>query len=128
MNIQFFLAVPKFQPFTKLIFNSLCRTMTGTSLVNLAKRALVTLLIAFARQCQVPGVGVNRESPDTVVMGAFKKVARRVHPDKGGSTADSAKLNSARDKWEEASAATTALLRPTARTRQTTATQTPKKV
>ena len=77
--------------------------------MNLAKRALVTLLIAFARQYQVPGVGVNRESPDTVVMGAFKKVARRVHPDKGGSTADSAKLNSARNKWEEASAATTVL-------------------
>ena len=57
--------------------------MAGTSLVTLAKRALVTLLITFARQYQVPAVVINRESPDKVAEAAFRKVARRIHPDKG---------------------------------------------
>ena len=81
--------------------------MAGTSLATLAKRALVTLLLAFARQYQVPGLAVNRDSPDKVVIESFKKVSRKIHPDKGGSTSDAQKLNNARDEWEKASDAPT---------------------
>ena len=76
--------------------------MAGTSLVTLAKRALVTLLLAFARQYQIPALVINRDSPDKDILTAFKKVARRIHPDKGGSTSDFQRLNNARDEWEKA--------------------------
>ena len=76
--------------------------MAGTSLVTLAKRALVTLLLAFARQYQIPALVINRDSADKDILTAFKKVARRIHPDKGGSTSDFQRLNNARDEWEKA--------------------------
>ena len=77
--------------------------MAGTSLVTLAKRALVTLLLAFARQYQILALVIIRDSPDKDILAAFKKVARRIHPDKGGSTSDFQRLNNARDEREEAS-------------------------
>ena len=52
--------------------------MAGTSLVTLAKRALITLLITFARQYQIPALVVNRDSPDKVVPKGFRKVACKV--------------------------------------------------
>ena len=70
--------------------------------LQLAKRALVAALLAFARQYAL-SLDVNRESSDKVVLSAYRKVARKVHPDKGGTTEDAAKLNAARDAWEQAS-------------------------
>ena len=54
--------------------------------VQLAKRALVTLLLTLARQYAMPALPLSRDSPDKVVMESFKKVAKKVHPDKGGAT------------------------------------------
>ena len=69
---------------------------------QLAKRALVTLLLILARKYDIPAVVVNRDSPDGVVLATFKKVSKKVHPDKGGSTQDFQKLNNARDEWNKA--------------------------
>ena len=60
----------------------------GASAVQLAKRALVTLIKAFAIQYQIV-VSVSREATDKEVTSAFKKVALKAHPDKGGSADDS---------------------------------------
>ena len=69
---------------------------------QLAKRALVTLLLILARKYDIPAVVANRDSPDAVVLATFKKVSKKVHPDKGGSTQDFQKLNNARDEWNKA--------------------------
>ena len=71
--------------------------------VQLAKRALVTLLFTFARQYAMPALPFSRDSPDKVVLESFKKVAKKVHPDKGGATEDAQKLNEARQAWEKVS-------------------------
>ena len=70
--------------------------------LQLAKRALVTLLVALARQYSIPALPINRDSPDKAVLTAFRKVARKVHPGKGGCRDDAWKLNNARDAWEPA--------------------------
>ena len=44
----------------------------------------------------MPALRLSRDSPDKVVMDSFKKVAKKAHPDKGGSTEDAQKLNAAR--------------------------------
>ena len=44
---------------------------------QLAKRALVTLLLILARKYDIPAVVINRDSPDGVVLATFKKVSRR---------------------------------------------------
>ena len=41
---------------------------------QLAKRALVTLLLILARKYDIRAVVVNRDSPDGVVLATFKKV------------------------------------------------------
>ena len=74
-----------------------CLRIMAVSPLQLAKRALVTLLLALARQYDIPAIPINRDSPDKVVLDAFKKVARKVHPDKGGSHNDCLKLNAARE-------------------------------
>ena len=51
--------------------------------IDTARRALVTLLKSLAGiYCVV--VFLNRQSTDVEVSAAFKKVARKAHPDKGG--------------------------------------------
>ena len=45
-------------------------------------------------------LGINRDSTDKVVLDSFRKVVRKVHPDKGGSNADVQKLSAARELWE----------------------------
>ena len=78
--------------------------MAGLSLAQRAKRALVTLLLALAEAYGLE-VAVSRESADADIQKAFRKVARRVHPDKGGSAQDSQRLNAARDAWSAAQGA-----------------------
>ena len=67
-----------------------------------AKRALVSLLkvLAAAYNCVVD---VSRESSDKDVTVAFRKLSRRVHPDKGGCTADQQRLNAAYADWQRES-------------------------
>ena len=73
-----------------------------TSLVQQTRRALVTLLFTFARQYDVNFRPITRDSSDEDLLKAFKKVALKVHPDKGGRQQDAQKLNAARDAWEAA--------------------------
>ena len=47
-------------------------------------------------------LSLNRNSSDDDVRSAFKKVSRKVHPDKGGSGADQSLLTAARDVWLDA--------------------------
>ena len=73
----------------------------AASQVQRVKRAFVFVLLQLARVYKVATV-VNRESPDNLLIDTYKKVARKAHPDKGGSNEDTAKLNAARQAWDEA--------------------------
>ena len=75
--------------------------------MQLAKRALVSLLKALAVQYQVL-LTLNRESSDTDVSKAFKKIALKAHPDKGGREEDFKKLNAAREFWDDCKSGETA--------------------
>lgn len=79
--------------------------------MQLAKRAFVVVIRALAAVYAV-AVSVTRDSTDQDVEKAFRKVAVRVHPDKGGSTSDSQKLHAARDAWRESQKNTTGRGRP----------------
>ena len=72
-----------------------------SSSVLLAKRSLVSLLLRLAVAYQVV-IFVNRTSPDAGVKAAFRKVVLKVHPDKGGDTAEFQKLQEAKEQWEAA--------------------------
>ena len=74
--------------------------MPGVSPLQRAQRALVSLLLRLAAKYSVE-LSVNRDSCDKELTAAFRKVARRAHPDKGGTTADTQGLISARDSWEK---------------------------
>ncbi|CAE8638271.1 unnamed protein product, partial [Polarella glacialis] len=53
-----------------------------------------------------------RESADNLVTSAFRRVAKKVHPDKGGKLVDSQRLLAARQVWEDALRAASANGRP----------------
>ena len=72
-----------------------CLRIMAVSALHLAKRACVTLLLASARQYAIPALPITRDSPDKAVLDAFRKVARKVHPDKGGFKSGAQKLNAA---------------------------------
>ena len=63
-----------------------------------AKRTLVTLIKSLAALYSVV-VEVVRDSDDAVIRGAFRKVTRKVHPDRGGNEADQKRLNEAYESW-----------------------------
>ena len=71
------------------------------SAIDVAKRALVGLLRTLAASYGV-ALTLKREAADVEVSGAYRKVSRRVHPDRGGKTEDQAALNNAHDAWEAA--------------------------
>ena len=52
-----------------------------------ARRTLVKLLLALASAYAIALV-LTRDSTDAVVEAAYKKMIRKVHPDKGGRNAD----------------------------------------
>ena len=60
-----------------------------------AKRALVAELKSLARTYGVP-VQLTRDATDAVVRAAYRRIVLRVHPDKGGSVADSQRLSAAK--------------------------------
>ena len=68
-----------------------------------AKRAFVSLLLALAKAYGVV-VDVKRDSPDSAVQEAFRKVVLKAHPDKGGKKADAQRLQEAREEWQRARA------------------------
>ena len=67
--------------------------------IDAAKRTLVTLIRSIAAIYSVVIV-LTRQSTDVEVRHAFKKVARRAHPDKGGTPEHQKAMNAARDAWE----------------------------
>ena len=60
----------------------------SSSPVQLAKRALVTLLLTLSRQYSLPALPINRDALDEAINEAFEKVSRKVHPDRGGAEQD----------------------------------------
>ena len=71
------------------------------SAIDRAKRSFITLLKTLAATYCI-SLPLNRDSADQDVRSAFKKVSRKVHPDKGGSGADQTRLTAARDVWLDA--------------------------
>ena len=80
---------------------------------QVAKRAFVKVLLRLATAYRL-FLGINRDSNDQALTSAYRKLARKVHPDKGGSETDQKTLNSARDAWEAAFKAKRASGRPKA--------------
>ena len=71
---------------------------------QVAKRAFIKLILALAASYTV-SVLLTRESTDSQVVSAFRRLVKRAHPDKGGRTEDVQRLNSAKEEWEKASRA-----------------------
>ena len=71
------------------------------SAIDKAKRALVVIIrsLALAYNCCV---NVTRDSRDAEVAKAYRKLSLKVHPDRGGSVQDQARLNAAHDAWKDA--------------------------
>ena len=67
---------------------------------DVAKRALVTLLLAMAVTYHVTLSNINRDSPDLAVLAAYRQVIKKAHPDRGGQVADAQMLTAAREKWD----------------------------
>ena len=82
-----------------------------------AKRAFVSILLLLARAHGL-ALGISRESPDPAVLTAFRRVSRKVHPGRGGSLAESQRLNAARDAWDEARRRPQGLGRPAQQQRE----------
>ena len=68
------------------------------SALNSAKRAFVTVLLSVASTCSVK-VKVNRDSKDKDLLGAYRQVVKKAHPDKGGDTAKFQRLQAAKEAW-----------------------------
>ena len=66
---------------------------------QLARRALVKVLLSLASVYAVL-LSVTRDSNDADVLAGYKKLIRKVHPDKGGRTEDAQRLQSAKDAWD----------------------------
>ena len=64
-------------------------------------RAFVKVMVALAALYSVP-LNITRDSPDAEVKAALRRLVRKVHPDKGGSTVHAQQLQSAKDEWEKA--------------------------
>ena len=62
------------------------------SAVDQAKRALVSLLKSLATTYSLV-LSVTRDAPDKDVRSAYRKVSRKVHPDRGGSAEHQTALN-----------------------------------
>ena len=60
-----------------------------------AKRELVKLLLALAVAYSLGGVTLNRDATDQQILSLYRRVVKKVHPDKGGSKQDSVPRSSA---------------------------------
>ena len=72
-----------------------------TSPLQTAKRQFVKLLLTIAAAYGIV-LGITRDSGDSDVSSAYRKVMRKAHPDKGGNVQDAKRLNDAKDIWEKA--------------------------
>ena len=65
------------------------------------KRALVKVLLTLAAFYSVH-VTVTRDSADSAVLGAYRRVSLKAHPDKRGSLEHCQMLNNAKTAWDAA--------------------------
>ena len=79
---------------------ALVAAMTASPALQ-ARRALVKLILTLAALYRAVVI-VNRDSCDSDVNKATKKLLLKVRPDKGGSENDTKKLNAAKEKWDKA--------------------------
>ena len=70
------------------------------SRVDLAIRALVKVLLALSRTYDI-ALTVTRDTPEDEILKAYRKVAKRVHPDKGGKAAHFRQLQTAKEEWDD---------------------------
>ena len=75
--------------------------MAGCSQRQLAQRAFIKVLLRIAAIYRFV-CKVNRDSSEAELNTAFRKVAAKCHPDKGGNEAHSKELHAARDAWKDA--------------------------
>ena len=68
--------------------------------MDVAKRNLVRVLTSLARKYGVH-LALTRDSTPGEVQTAYRSVARKAHPDKGGSNDDFQRLSAANDVWQE---------------------------
>ena len=66
-----------------------------------AKRAYVTVHLRLASACGL-ALEINRDSEDAAVVRAYKRLARKVHPDKGGDTRQFQELQGAKEARDTA--------------------------
>ena len=71
------------------------------STVLRAKRALVSILLQLASFYTLD-VDLVRESHDDAVLSAYRRVAKKAHPDKGGQKKQFQKQQAAKDAWDSA--------------------------
>ena len=69
------------------------------------KRVFVKVLPRLAAPYKLV-CGVNRDSTDAQVDSAFRTVAAKCHPDKGGDPEHAKELHAARDEWKKGPRAT----------------------
>jgi len=71
------------------------------SLIQRAKRAFVSVLLKLAFDYGV-AVDINRESDDKAVSQCYRRVVKKVHPDKGGNKKKFQTLQVAKEAWDTA--------------------------
>ena len=91
------------------------------SAIDLAKRALVILLKSLAMSYGLE-LGLARDSPDNAIRNAYRKVSRKVHPDRGGDAEQQKALNRARDACRRFARRVCAAAQPSAAERRLTVT------
>ena len=78
------------------------QSLMPSSQVQTAKRELVKCLLVLAVVYGISGVAVNRDSLDVQVLSLYRRVVKKVHPDKGGRKEDAQKLQGLKEAWEKA--------------------------
>ena len=73
------------------------------SVLTRAKRAFVSVLLSLASACGI-SLEITRDSQDKLLLDAYRRVARKVHPDKGGDKDTFQKLQAAKEAWDAARA------------------------
>ena len=68
---------------------------------QVAKRALIKLLLALALTYSVHLQGLTQDSGEHDVLKAYKKLLLKAHPDKGGSVQHAQQLNDLKEAWQK---------------------------
>ena len=74
-------------------------TKMVASVKQSATRAFVAVLVLLAKSYELV-LAVSRDSSEQELLRAYRKLALKVRPDKGGRVCDERKLKEARERWE----------------------------